>query len=72
MKKQHEGLRRSLANASYAAAATGLVQQAAHYAHAAAALSTCGYGAVAPLPRREAVLALLKDSGSREASGDAA
>ncbi|MFY8039960.1 MAG: sugar kinase [Bosea sp. (in: a-proteobacteria)] len=33
---------------------------AASYACAAAALSTTGYGAVAPLPRREAVLAALK------------
>jgi 2-dehydro-3-deoxygluconokinase len=32
---------------------------AAHYANAAAALSTTGYGAVAPIPRRDAVLALL-------------
>jgi 2-dehydro-3-deoxygluconokinase len=32
---------------------------AARYANAAAALSTTGYGAVGPIPRREAVLALL-------------
>ena len=32
---------------------------AAHYANAAAALSVQGFGAVAPLPRREAVLAVL-------------
>lgn len=32
---------------------------AARYANAAAALSTTGYGAVAPIPRREAVLAAL-------------
>ena len=35
----------------------------ARFANAAAALSTQGYGAIAPLPRREAVEALL-------ASGD--
>lgn len=46
--------------------------QAARYANAAAALSTSGYGAVAPLPRREAVLALLQASQGREASNDAA
>lgn len=34
-------------------------EQAARYANAAAALSTTGYGAVAPLPRAEAVRALL-------------
>ena len=33
--------------------------QAAHYANAAAALTTTGYGAVAPLPRPEAVTAML-------------
>lgn len=33
---------------------------AARYANAAAALSTTGYGAVAPIPRREAVEALLR------------
>jgi 2-dehydro-3-deoxygluconokinase len=32
---------------------------AAHYANAAAAISTTGYGAVGPIPRCEAVLALL-------------
>lgn len=46
--------------------------EAARYANAAAALSTSGYGAVAPLPRREAVLALLQASQSREASNDVA
>lgn len=34
---------------------------AARYANAAAALSTLGYGAVAPMPRREAVTAFLGD-----------
>jgi 2-dehydro-3-deoxygluconokinase len=34
---------------------------AAAYANAAAALSTLGYGAVAPIPEREAVLAFLAD-----------
>jgi 2-dehydro-3-deoxygluconokinase len=34
---------------------------AAQYANACAALSTTGYGAVAPIPRPEAVLALLQD-----------
>ena len=34
---------------------------AARYANAAAALSTCGYGAVAPIPRRESVLAFLAE-----------
>jgi 2-dehydro-3-deoxygluconokinase len=38
--------------------------EAARYANVAAALSTQGYGAVAPIPRREQVLALLKTSGS--------
>jgi len=33
---------------------------AAHYANAAAALSTQGYGAVAPIPRRPDVEAFLK------------
>ncbi|WP_406855860.1 sugar kinase [Alsobacter sp. KACC 23698] len=37
--------------------------QAADYANAAAALSTLGYGAVAPLPRREAVEAFLGRAG---------
>lgn len=37
--------------------------QAARYANAAAALNCTGYGAVAPLPRPEAVLALLAASG---------
>jgi 2-dehydro-3-deoxygluconokinase len=35
--------------------------QAARYANACAALSTTGYGAVAPLPRPEAVTRLLRD-----------
>ncbi len=34
--------------------------EAARYANAAAALSTCGYGAVAPIPTRETVLAFLQ------------
>jgi 2-dehydro-3-deoxygluconokinase len=34
---------------------------AARYANAAAALSTLGYGAVAPMPRRAAVNAFLGD-----------
>jgi 2-dehydro-3-deoxygluconokinase len=33
---------------------------AARYANAAAALSTTGYGAVAPIPRPDAVNALLR------------
>lgn len=37
---------------------------AAHYANAAAALSTLGYGAVAPIPRREAVEAFLAEATS--------
>jgi len=36
--------------------------QAVRYANAAAALTTTGYGAVAPLPRPEAVRALLASS----------
>jgi len=36
---------------------------AARYANAAAALKTTGYGAVAPIPRPEAVLALLRAPG---------
>lgn len=39
------------------------VAEAARFANAAAALSTEGYGAVAPLPRRAAVEALLARSG---------
>lgn len=35
--------------------------EAARYANAAAALSTQGYGAVAPMPRREAVLSFLQE-----------
>ena len=38
---------------------------AARYAYAAAALSTTGFGAVAPLPRPEAVKKMLAASGSR-------
>ena len=38
---------------------------AARYANAAAALSTTGFGAVAPLPRPEAVKKMLAASGSR-------
>jgi 2-dehydro-3-deoxygluconokinase len=34
--------------------------QAAHYANAAAALSTQGYGAVSPIPRRPDVEAFMK------------
>ena len=36
---------------------------AARYANAAAALKTTGYGAVAPIPRPDAVLALLRARG---------
>ncbi|NLS08051.1 sugar kinase [Rhizobium sp. P32RR-XVIII] len=36
--------------------------EAARYANAAAALSTCGYGAVAPIPRRAEVEAFLRTS----------
>jgi 2-dehydro-3-deoxygluconokinase len=36
--------------------------QAARYANAAAALSTTGYGAVAPLPKPDAVRALLESA----------
>ncbi|MBV9218240.1 MAG: sugar kinase [Methylobacteriaceae bacterium] len=43
--------------------ATGDPFAAGRYANAAAALSTLGYGAVAPLPRREAVERFLRDSG---------
>ncbi|HKQ31344.1 MAG TPA: sugar kinase, partial [Burkholderiales bacterium] len=35
---------------------------AARYANAAAALSTTGYGAVAPIPRPDKVFALMKQS----------
>jgi 2-dehydro-3-deoxygluconokinase len=35
-------------------------ETAARYANVAAALSTCGYGAVTPIPRKDAVLAALK------------
>lgn len=35
-------------------------EEAARYANAAAALATTGYGAVAPMPRRDEVLAFLK------------
>lgn len=38
-------------------------EQAVRYANAAAALSTTGYGAVGPLPRPEAVRALLERAG---------
>ncbi len=45
---------------------------AAEYANAAAALSTQGYGAVAPMPRREAVQAFLAgDGGGGGRSGEA-
>lgn len=37
---------------------------AGRYANAAAALSTLGYGAVAPMPRREAVMAFLAEEDS--------
>jgi 2-dehydro-3-deoxygluconokinase len=37
--------------------------EAARYGNAAAALKTTGYGAVGPIPRPEAVRALLKESG---------
>ena len=36
---------------------------AGRYANAAAALSTTGYGAVAPIPRRDAVEAFLAEAG---------
>jgi 2-dehydro-3-deoxygluconokinase len=36
---------------------------AARYANAAAALSTCGYGAVAPIPTRKQVLDFLSERG---------
>ena len=39
---------------------------AARYANAAAALSTTGYGAVAPIPRPDAVNALLRGQGGRD------
>jgi 2-dehydro-3-deoxygluconokinase len=42
---------------------------AARYANAAAALATTGFGAVAPLPRREAVLALLQAPAGQQAVG---
>ncbi len=38
--------------------------QAGRYANAAAALSTTGYGAVAPMPKREAVLKVLTEAKS--------
>ena len=41
--------------------ADDLPEQAARYAAAAAALSTAGYGAVAPIPRSETVLAVLAE-----------
>jgi 2-dehydro-3-deoxygluconokinase len=37
---------------------------AAHYANAAAALKTTGYGAVAPMPRPEAVRRFLAEQGA--------
>jgi 2-dehydro-3-deoxygluconokinase len=43
--------------------ATGDPFRAGRYACAAAALSTTGYGAVAPLPRRAAVLAAMEKAG---------
>lgn len=43
---------------------------AARYANAAAALSTTGYGAVAPLPRPEAVRALLAAGAGRPGTGN--
>jgi 2-dehydro-3-deoxygluconokinase len=45
-------------------AAGDSLAEAARYANAAAALSTTGYGAVAPLPRPDAVRALLARDGS--------
>lgn len=39
---------------------------AARFANVAAALSTCGYGAVAPMPRREEVLAALNAESEAE------
>jgi 2-dehydro-3-deoxygluconokinase len=44
-------------------AAGDSVREAARYANAAAALATTGYGAVAPLPRPEAVRRLLATAG---------
>ena len=43
--------------------------EAARYANAAAALSTTGFGAVGPLPRPDAVRALLARDGVRPAGG---
>lgn len=44
---------------------------AARYANAAAALTTTGYGAVAPIPRAEAVRALLAGAGHDSGAGPA-
>ncbi|HEY6979912.1 sugar kinase [Reyranella sp.] len=41
------------------------LEAAGRYANVAAALSTEGYGAVTPIPRRDAVLAALKDAPTR-------
>jgi 2-dehydro-3-deoxygluconokinase len=43
-------------------------ESAARYANVAAALSTTGYGAVTPIPRKDAVTAALK-AGARSATG---
>jgi 2-dehydro-3-deoxygluconokinase len=45
--------------------------ESAGYANAAAALATTGFGAVAPLPRHDAVLALLQASKVAQAGHDA-
>lgn len=47
--------------------ATGDGRAAARHANAAAALAVCGFGAVAPLPQRAEVLALLAKQGARGA-----
>jgi 2-dehydro-3-deoxygluconokinase len=46
-------------------AAGDSIFDAARYANAAAALKTTGFGAVAPLPRPQAVLEVLRKSASR-------
>jgi len=42
------------------------LRQAARYANAAAALATTGFGAVAPLPRPEAVWRMISQASSGE------
>lgn len=44
--------------------------QAARYANAAAALTTTGYGAVAPIPRSDVVQVLLAERGSQVSHGN--